>query len=400
MWPTGKPVDDGAPEPTLNPHECNNPGSTPILNSGERMQDERNAALQGSSLSLESCPRQLRVRVPPAPEGIAGRDRPTFSILIPAYEAAAVIGRAVQSALAQTQPAKDILVVDDGSSDELASALLPYFNHVRLLTSPHVGLPGARNLGVGHATGDFVAFLDADDELEPEFLAALGTLSAARPDLDILTTDARFVVDGHSDGTFYERNAFPVDDQRMAMLRGCFITTKTAVRRSRLLEVGGFDARLKHGEDWDCWLRLVLSGSRVGLVDAPLSRYHLHEGQMSARRGESLRGRLDIMTEMRTNPRLNDAERSRLAAPLRELRVRTALASGVDGDVAEARSIWLLLARSAELPAVARVAALLAAGAPRLVSRYAPALRRRAGEVATWLRSRRSAETGDGTGEP
>ena len=184
--------------------------------------------------------------------------------------------------------------------------------------------------------------------LSPSFWRRLAHLSAARPDLDILTTDARFVVDGRSDGTFYEKNAFPIDDQRMAMLCGCFITTKTAVRRSRLLEVGGFDARLKHGEDWECWLRLVLSGSRVGLVDAPLSRYHLHEGQMSARRGESLRGRLNIMTSMRTSPELTDAERSRLAEPLRKLRIRAAMASAVDGDVQEARRIWFLLARTCQ----------------------------------------------------
>jgi hypothetical protein len=335
---------------------------------------ERAAGLPTSAEASNSRPGGLEFRVPPGQGWGAASDLPTFSIVIPAYEAAPVIGRAIQSALAQTQPAKDILVVDDGSSDDLASALLPYSNHVMLLSSPHVGLPGVRNLGVGHATGDFVAFLDADDELEPEFLVALGTLSAARPDLDMLTTDARFVLDGRPDGTFYEKNAFPIDDQRMAMLRACFITTKTAVRRSRLLEVGGFDARLTHGEDWECWLRLVLSGSRVGLVDAPLSRYHLHEGQMSARRGESLRGRLNIMTSMRTSPELTDAERSRLAEPLRKLRIRAAMASAVDGDVQEARRIWFLLARSAKPLSVARVAALLAAGFPRLASRGAPAL--------------------------
>src|SRR4051812_16530079 len=227
------------------------------------MQDERWSKPAGWLAGHDSQAGTLRFRVPPVAGENAASAPPTFSIIVPAYDAAEVIGRAVRSALAQSMPAHEIIVVDDGSFDDLASALLPYSNHVMLLTSPHVGLPGARNLGVGHATGDFVAFLDADDELDPEFLVALGTLSAARPDLDILTTDARFVLDGRPDGTFYEKNAFPIDDQRMAMLCGCFITTKTAVRRSRLLEVGGFDARLTHGEDWECWLRLVLSGSRV-----------------------------------------------------------------------------------------------------------------------------------------
>jgi hypothetical protein len=112
-------------------------------------------------------------------------------------------------------PPSTSVVVDDGSSDDLASALLPYSNHVRLLTSPHVGASGARNLGVEHATGDFVGFLDADDELDPEFLAALGTLSTARPDLEILTSDARIVRDGRPDGTFKTHLAIGL------AIRGC-----------------------------------------------------------------------------------------------------------------------------------------------------------------------------------
>jgi hypothetical protein len=352
------------------------------------MQDERWSKPAGWLAGHDSQAGTLRFRVPPEAGEIAASAPPTFSIIVPAYDAAEVIGRALRSALAQSVQAHEIIVVDDGSNDNLASALLPFSHQIALLTSSHVGLPAARNLGIRHASSDFVAFLDADDELEPDFLSALGSLSASRPDLDILTTDARFVVDGRADGTFYEKNTFPIDDQRMAMLCGCFITTKTAVRRSRLLEVGGFDARLKHGEDWECWLRLVLSGSRVGLVDAPLSRYHLHEGQMSARRGESLRGRLNIMTSMRTSPELTDAERSRLAEPLRKLRIRAAMASAVDGDVQEARRIWFLLARSAKPLSVPRVAALLAAGFPRLASRGAPALGPSARAVVARLRSR------------
>ena len=337
----------------------------------------------------------FQFRVPAGAIGGALSTRPTFSIVIPAYEAASVIARALRSAFAQTEPAHQVLVVDDGSSDDLAAALLPFTHQLTLLTSPHLGLPAARNLGVRRASGDFVVFLDADDELEPEFLSAVGSLSAARPDLDILTTDARFIVNGRPEGTFYEKNAFPVDDQRLAMLRGCFITTKTAVRRSRLLEIGGFDSRLTHGEDWECWLRLVLSGSGVGLVAAPLSRYHIHEGQMSARRGESLRGRLEIMTTMRNRPDLTDAERSELAEPVRDLSVRAALTSGADGDVREARQIWLGLAANSESPVALRVGALMAALEPRHAGRYLAGFRGQARAAAAtvrgWLRRGREA---------
>ena len=360
------------------PHGCNNPGNTPVLNSGDPMEDEPGARLGNLSRGSGSQDGPLEFRVPPGAGGPAYSTRPTFSIVIPAYEASAVIGRAVRSALAQTEAAKEIIVVDDGSTDDLASALLP-FSQIVLLPSPHVGLPGVRNLALQRATGDFIAFLDADDELEPDFLAALNALAAYRPDLDILTTDSRFVVNGRLQGTFYQMNAFPIDDQRMAMLGGSFITTLTAVRRSRLLEVGGFNARLKHGEDWECWLRLVLGGSRVGLVDAPLSRYHLHQAQMSARRGESLRGRLDIMTTItRTHPEVTDTDRRQLGRPLRDLSVRAALASGADGDAKEARRIWLDLARNRECRTPMRAAAVLGAVVPRMAGRHWPGLKSRA----------------------
>ncbi|HLM20266.1 MAG TPA: glycosyltransferase family A protein [Propionibacteriaceae bacterium] len=333
------------------------------------MRDNK-AGPPGPARSWRTGQKNLSFRVPPAPVQVVPGARPSFSILIPAYEAAGVIGRAIRSALAQSEPAKEIVVVDDGSHDDLGAALAPFGGQVRLVTSPHVGLPAARNLAIRHISGDFAAFLDADDELEPDFLEALGSLSAYRPDLDILTTDARFIVDGQPDGTFYEKNVFPVDDQRLAMLRGCFITTKTAVRRSRLIEIGGFDPRLTHGEDWECWLRLVLSGSRVGLVDVPLSRYHLHQGQMSARHGASLRGRLQIMTDVQGRSDVTDRERRQLTRPIRDLTVRAAVVSGVDGEASEARRLWLRLVQSGDAPTATRMGALLAAVAPRLAARY------------------------------
>ena len=283
----------------------------------------------------------------PAPETpVAPGPRPSFTVLVPAYQAAAHLPASVGSALAQDEPAVQVLVVDDGSTDDVVAALRPFGARVELVRSPHVGLPAVRNLGLQHARGDFVAFLDADDVLEPGFLAGLATLSAARPDLDILTTDARFVVDGVPAGTFYEANGFPVEDQRAAVLERCFLTTKTAVRTRRLHEVGGFDPALLHGEDWECWIRLVLTGSRAGLVDAPLSQYHLHGGQLSARRGPSLRGRYDVMAGLLARPDLTGPERAAVAARLPALRLRAAVATAREASGTAARAAWWQVART------------------------------------------------------
>lgn len=314
-----------------------------------------------------------RFLAPPATTSSKPRCRPSFSVLVPAFQAADFIGKAIHSALAQTQPAVQVIVVDDGSTDDLAGALIPFGDRLQLVRTPHVGLPAARNVGLQHATGEFVAFLDADDTFEPEFLAALGDLAIARPDLDIVTADAAFLVDGRIRGTFHEANPFPVDDQRSVVLQRCFITTKTAVRRSRLEEIGGFDPKLVHGEDWDCWIRLVLSGSRVGLVDAPLSNYRLQDGQMSARRADSLSGRYTVMAGLLDRTDLTEPERATVAARLPALRLRAAVAAAREAPVAMARRRWWQVACLPQVSWRTRIAAVglaVVPGATRLIAGF------------------------------
>ena len=134
------------------------------------------------------------------------------------------------------------------------------------------------------ATGDYVATLDADDEYLPGRLAALEAAALARPDLDILATDVLFETDGRSAGRFNEQTPFPADGQRSAVLDRCFVAVP-AVRRTRLLAIGGFDESLRTSEDWDLLIRLVLAGAAAGLVDEPLYRYRLRPDSLTADRG-------------------------------------------------------------------------------------------------------------------
>src|SRR5207248_4438233 len=116
----------------------------------------------------------------------------------------------------------------------------------------------ALNAAAQAATGEFVSWLDADDAYEPERLAATGELGAQRPDLDILMTDSYLEVDGRVVGRFSDETPFAAVDQRMAILDRCFIGWP-AIRRSRLLDVGGFDESLRTGYDWDFWIRLLFA---------------------------------------------------------------------------------------------------------------------------------------------
>ena len=115
---------------------------------------------------------------------------PTFTVVIAAHNVAGTIAEAVESALAQTLPALEIIVCDDGSTDAPAAVLQPYGERVKYIRKERGGAASARNAALEHTHGDFFAVLDADDAYLPQRLEALAELAVVRRDLDILCTDA------------------------------------------------------------------------------------------------------------------------------------------------------------------------------------------------------------------
>jgi glycosyltransferase involved in cell wall biosynthesis len=313
------------------------------------------------------------ILAPPAPADLEPLAAPpTFSVVIPAYQAAATIGVAVRSALEQSLSAHEAIVVDDGSTDDLAAALRPFEGRIELVRKRNGGVASARNAGIEIATGDFVAILDADDRFHPGRLEALAGLGVSRPDLDILTTDTRFVAGGEVRGTFLERNPFATEDQRGAIFESSFVGWP-AVRLSRLRAIGGFDESLAVGEDWDCWLRLILSGSRAGLVNRPLYDYVVHEGSLTSDRRANFWARVALLEKAAANPALRAEDVPALQQALRRHRSRAVTAEArakVDGAAPRAPVARLALSRGIEPKA--RVAALLAAAAPPLARRILP----------------------------
>lgn len=298
---------------------------------------------------------------------------PKFSIVIPAYQAAGTIGEALESALAQTRPAHEVIVVDDGSSDDLTAALSPYKERIKLVSKANGGVASARNAGVAAASGDFMAVLDADDRFHPQRLEALAALALARPDLDLITTDTRFIVDGQPSGTFREANPFAVEEQRTAIFDSCFVGGWPAVRIERLRDVGGFDEGLSQGEDWDCWLRLILDGSAAGLVDRPYYDYVIRHGSLTSDREGSLWARVALLEKAASNPALRDADRPALKRAYGAHLAR-AVAAEVDAVLAGGGSRGKLarLAISPGLEPRTRALTGLTALAPALVRRLRP----------------------------
>jgi glycosyltransferase involved in cell wall biosynthesis len=294
-------------------------------------------------------PRAAKLRAPAPLTAIEPLPAPpSFSVVIPAFEAAGTIAETLESVLAQSPPPLEVIVVDDGSRDRIEEVLAPFGSEIRLTRHPvNRGVAAARNTGLRECSGDFVLVVDADDVLLPGRLAAMGLLGQERPDLDLFCTDVFFEADGRRQGRFYERNPFPVEGQRTAVLEWCF-PIHPAARRQRLEDLDGFEESLRTAEDWDCAIRLVLSGSLAGLYDEPLELYRIRSGSLSDTRAKTLRDRVQMLEKVRSSPFLRPEDRPALARSLRAQRHRATLAeaqSALAEEAVDARRKGLSLAR-------------------------------------------------------
>jgi glycosyltransferase involved in cell wall biosynthesis len=256
---------------------------------------------------------------------------PTFSVIMAAFQAAETVAEAVDSALRQTLPPHEVIVCDDGSNDDVVGALRGVGDRIRLLRQDHRGPAAARRIASEAASGDFVVILDADDAFHPRRLEALGEAATARPDLDLLTTDALYEVDGVVVHRCYGTpSAFVTKAQRQAILRENFIFGAAAIRRARLMEVGGFDASFDRIEDWECWIRLLLSGSAAGLVYEPLYHYRIHRASLSFDRAADARQCVRMLERVRSSPHLRPEERPTLERSIAKARSRALVAEAED----------------------------------------------------------------------
>jgi glycosyltransferase involved in cell wall biosynthesis len=314
---------------------------------------------------------QRVLRVPTAAGEPGPGPAPTFSVVIAAHDAAATIAEAVESALLQTLPPLEVIVVDDGSTDATMHALESYLDRIVCISKERGGAASARNAALEHAQGDFFAILDADDTYLPDRLEALTELAVARPDLDILCTDAFLEVEQRPIGTFGEGCVFEIVDQRAAILERCFCVAP-AYRRTTLVQAGGFDESLRTGSDWECVIRLVYSGAVAGAVDEALYRYRFHDRSLTSDRLRTLRDRVELLDHVGQATMLKNGERAILASSLAAQRAYLALTEAEAALRSRSHDARKRALVAAQMPAVAlrsRAAAFAAAVAPEAAAR-------------------------------
>ena len=194
---------------------------------------------------------------------------PRVTVVIPVYNAAGFVRRAVDSVLAQTFTDLELLVVDDGSRDATRDVLATYGPRLRLLTQANAGPAAARNHGLRQARGEVVAFLDADDGWLPDKLALQVALLDARPEVGFCSTATRVVDQAGAPAGDWPCCAGEAPMPDLLFMRSAAVSGSTSgvlARRALLLDAGGFDERLRGFEDPDLWIRL---SSRTGYACIP-----------------------------------------------------------------------------------------------------------------------------------
>ncbi len=199
----------------------------------------------------------------------------SVAVVIPCFRHAHVLAAAIDSALRQSVPPKEVIVVDDGFDDKIAAVARDY-RSVTLIRQENRGLAGARNAGARAVTSEKIIFLDADDQLLPDAVRFGLECFADHPEAGFVY-GGFVVVEGKSQWPRFVRA-----DSRADLIRCNWIACVNSVMfdGAKLLAEGGFDETLKMAEDWDAYLRLSRK-HRFGAYDKPAALYFKHSANMS-----------------------------------------------------------------------------------------------------------------------
>jgi glycosyltransferase involved in cell wall biosynthesis len=315
---------------------------------------------------------------------------PAVSVIMPAYNVAPYLPAAIESVLAQTFGDLELIVVDDGATDEsprIAEEYARRDGRIRVRHRPNGGISAARNTAFREAQGAVFALLDGDDLWEPEYLASQLAMLERRPDVDIVTGNARFL-GGPGDG----HPARPFPDTRPDPDLATILADETAVfilsvlRRRVYDAIGGFDEAFRTNEDYDFWLRAALAGFRFARNDRPLGRYRRRDDSLSADDVKMVRGILRVYAKIGglldgrpAEAALVEAQIARFTTLRHEVEARHALVSR-DFAAAAAHLAALHERRGGARLALAR---LMARWTPGLLARAYDMRRRRRGMTGT-----------------
>lgn len=259
------------------------------------------------------------------PGAVASVDHqiPRISVIIPTHNRADLLIEALESVFSQTWSNYEVIVVNDGSTDNTAERIRPYLDRVHYLHQSNRGVAAARNLGIRHSRGNLICFLDSDDLWVPTKLQEQIAFAEQNPQYALIATEIdTFNSKGHVERSRKAR-MYRIHNGMIAehLLFDNWIQTSTVmVRREVLLRVGGFDEDVgQFGEDWLLWMRIATE-SPVYFMPRPLVNYRMHERKLTSWMPESqykslmrIFDRLALLPLFQTKPELVRRARYRVS---------------------------------------------------------------------------------------
>lgn len=220
---------------------------------------------------------------------------PTVSIIIPTYNRAHYLPEALESALHQTYPNLEIIVVNDGSTDETEEVLAPYLKRIRYIKQENRGWAGAKNRGLQAACGELLCILDDDDRLRPEKVARQVAMFRQDPALGVCATGINFIDEtGALTGSFIPPPIHP-ETQVIQLLRKCLVNQSSAMIHRKCFEtLGGL--KPMHSDDYEYWLRASLHYP-IRVAPELLTDYRLHSAQLTVTHRADIREAAGRMIE-------------------------------------------------------------------------------------------------------
>lgn len=217
------------------------------------------------------------------------------SVVIPVYNAAEHLKETLESIFSQTFTNLEVVAVDDGSADDSVAILRSYGDRVVLVEQENQGPAAARNQGVKHARGEWIAFLDADDLWVPGKLEAqLASMNGC----EWSYTDSIFMGGANDQKRDSELNDKPSGDVFEALICGNFIgTSSLMIKRAVFLEFDGFDQQLRSIQDWDLWMRIA-SRYPVAYLGEPMVKYRVHSSSTSRSTRKTLPNHLRVINKV------------------------------------------------------------------------------------------------------
>ena len=224
---------------------------------------------------------------------------PAVSVVIPAYNQAQYLRQAIDSVLAQTYQNFEIIVVDDGSTDDTAAIAKSYGDRITYLYQENLGLAGARNTGIRHAQNKLIGLLDADDEWLPQYLERMTALATEERDAAVYYCCAQAIApDGNTLPQIFGCRENRSGDLLDILLRVNFLIPSTVMLNYETIKSGErFDVKFRRKQDRELWIRLLKQGYSFRELPEVLVRYRIHEESLSVDVSSGQQATMDLVTK-------------------------------------------------------------------------------------------------------